>query len=54
MALSKLAGSNLLNCHPFFIFVGYTQSMNDYSLFINSSRGSFTTLLVYMNDIIYE
>jgi len=26
--------------------------MNDYSLFINSSEGSFTTLLVYMDDII--
>jgi len=26
--------------------------MNDYSLFINSSEGSFTTLLVYVNDII--
>jgi len=32
--------------------VGYTQSMNDYSLFINSSEGSFTTLLVYVDDII--
>jgi len=29
----------------FFISVGYTQSMNDYSLFINSSEGSFTALL---------
>jgi len=37
---------------PFFISVGYTQSMNDYSLFINSFEGSFTTLLVYVNDII--
>jgi len=36
----------------FFIYVGYTQSMNDYSLFINSSEGSFTTLLVYVDDII--
>jgi len=26
--------------------------MNDYSLFINSSEGSFTTLLVYVDDII--
>jgi len=26
--------------------------MNDYSLFINSSEGSFTALLVYMDDII--
>jgi len=32
--------------------VGYTQSMNDYSLFINSSEGSFTVLLVYVDDII--
>jgi len=36
----------------FFISTGYTKSMNDYSLFINSSEGSFTTLLVYMDDII--
>jgi len=36
----------------FFISVGYIQSMNDYSLFINSSEGSFTTLLVYVDDII--
>jgi len=26
--------------------------MNDYSLFINSSEGSFTVLLVYVDDII--
>jgi len=26
--------------------------MNDYFLFINSSEGSFTTLLVYVDDII--
>jgi len=32
--------------------VGYTQSINDYSLFINSSEGSFTALLVYVDDII--
>jgi len=36
----------------FFISTRYTQSMNDYSLFINSSEGSFTTLLVYVDDII--
>jgi len=36
----------------FFISVGYTQSMNDYSLFINSSEGSFMALLVYVDDII--
>jgi len=36
----------------FFIFVGYTQFMNNYSLFINSFKGSFTTLLVYVDDII--
>jgi len=29
-----------------------TQSMNDYSLFINSYEESFTTLLVYVDDII--
>jgi len=29
----------------FFISVGYTQSMNDYSLFINSSEGSLKDLL---------
>jgi len=34
------------------IFVRYTQSMNDHSLFINSSEGSFTTILVYVDDII--
>jgi len=32
--------------------MGYTQFMNDYSLFINSSEGSFTALLVYVDDII--
>ena len=32
--------------------MGYTQSINDYSLFINSSEGSFTALLVYVDDII--
>jgi len=32
--------------------MGYTQSMNDHFLFINSSKGSFTTLLVYVDDII--
>jgi len=36
----------------FFISTGYTQSINDYSLFINSSEGYFTTLLVYVDDII--
>ena len=34
----------------FLLFMGYTQSMNDHSLFINSSEGSFTTLLVYVDD----
>ena len=48
MALSKLAGSDLLNCHPFL----FLRDMNDYSLFINSSRRSFTTLLVYVDDIV--
>ena len=37
----------------FFTFVEYTQSMNDHSLFINSSEWSFTTLLVYVDDIIF-
>ena len=32
--------------------MGYTQSMNDHSLFINSSEGSFTALLVYVDDVI--
>jgi len=36
----------------FFMSARYTQSMNDYSLFINSSDGSFTTLLVYVHDLI--
>jgi len=35
----------------FFISVGYTQSMNDYYLFINYSERSFTTILVYVDDI---
>ena len=34
------------------IFAGYNQSMNDHSLFINSSKISFTTILVYVDDII--
>ena len=32
--------------------MGYTQSMNDHSLFINSYERSFTPLLVYLGDII--
>jgi len=40
MALSKPVETGLPNCHPFFLFVGYTQSMNDHSLFIISSEGS--------------
>ncbi|XP_068472360.1 uncharacterized mitochondrial protein AtMg00810-like [Phaseolus vulgaris] len=32
--------------------MGYTQSMTDHSMFINSSEGSFTALLVYVDDII--
>jgi len=32
--------------------MGYTQSMNDHSLFINSPEGYFTRLLVYVDDII--
>jgi len=35
----------------FFISVGYTQSMNDYSLFINFFERSYTTLLMYVDDI---
>ena len=52
MVLNKLTGNSLLNCHNFFIYAWYTQSMNDHSLFINSSEGSFTILLIYMDDII--
>jgi len=37
---------------PSFISAGYTQSMNDHSLFNNSSKRSFIALLVYMDDII--
>jgi len=36
----------------FFISAGYTQFMDDYSLFINSFEGSFPTLLMYIDDII--
>jgi len=36
----------------FLLSMGYTQSMNDHPLFINSSEGSFTALLVYVDDII--
>jgi len=36
----------------FLLSMGYTQSTNDHSLFINSSEGSFTTLLVYVDEII--
>ena len=52
MVLRKLAKSGFPNCHLFLFSAGYTQSMNDHSLFINSFEGSFTTLLVYMDDII--
>ena len=38
----------------FLLSMGYTQSMNDHSLFINSSEESFTSLLVYVDDIILE
>jgi len=36
----------------FLLSMGYTKSMNDDSLFINSSERSFTTLLVFVDDII--
>ena len=36
----------------FLLSIGYTQPMNDHSLFFNSYEGSFTTLLVYVVDII--
>jgi len=36
----------------FLLFMGYTQSMNDHTLFINSPEGSFTSLLVYVDNII--
>lgn len=36
----------------FLLSAGYTQSMNDHSLFINSCEGSFTAILVYVDDII--
>jgi len=42
----------LLNYQFFFISAGCTQSMNDHSLFINSSERSFTTILMYVDDII--
>jgi len=51
IALSKPKESGFLSYHPF-LFLRDTQFMNDHSLFINSSEGSFTTLLVYMYDII--
>jgi len=51
MALSNPTRSDLQNCR-LFPFAGSTQSMNDHSLYINSSEESFTTLLAYMDDII--
>jgi len=36
----------------FLFSMGYTKSMNDHTLFINfSSKGFFTTLLVYVDNI---
>jgi len=52
MALSKLVGRWFAKLSSFFIYAIYTQSINDYSLCINSSEWSFTTLLVYVDDII--
>jgi len=51
MALSTPVDSGL-QYMTYFVFYGYTQSMNDHSWFINSSEGSFTVLLVYVDDII--
>ena len=42
----------LAKLSSFLLSMGYTQSMNDRFLFINSSEGSFTKLLVYVDDII--
>jgi len=48
--LNKAGREWFAKLSSFLISVGYSQSMNDYFLFINSSEGSFTTLLVYVDD----
>ena len=50
--LKQASGEWFVKLLSFFLYMGYTQSMNDHSLFINSSEGSFTTLLIYVDDII--
>lgn len=36
----------------FLLSAGYTQFMNNHSMFINSTKGTFTSLSVYVDDII--
>jgi len=38
----------------FLLSTGYTQSMNDHSLFIDSSEGSCISLLAYVDDILLK
>ena len=50
--LKKASREWFAKLSSFLLSMGYTQSMNDHSLFINSSEGSFTALFVYVDDII--
>lgn len=38
--------------YSFLISSGYTQSKSDYSLSVNTTDGSLTTLLIYVDDVI--
>jgi len=42
----------MLNYPPFLISIGFTQSKLDYSLFTKACSNSFTTLVVYVYDVI--
>ena len=50
--LKQASRERFVKLSSLLLSMGYTKSMNNHSLFINSSEGSFIALLVYVNDII--